>query len=85
MFDTLIYNRSTNFRKSEEYDRLYNKLQCIEFDYFTNRCIIYELPCDKDKNFYLLGTDFRSGLTYIVTAHDKTVYKLDNQFENAIE
>jgi hypothetical protein len=84
LLDTQIYNRSTNFSKSVGYDRLYNKLQCIEYDYLTKRCIIYELECDKESHFYILGMDPSNSLVYIMTDdEDKSVYKLDPKLETA--
>lgn len=80
--DELIYNRDTVFVKSQDYDKLYNTLQCIDYDFLTNRCIIYELPCVKEDGFELLGFDLCSELSYIVTC-DQVIYKLDSKYEQA--
>lgn len=46
--DKYIYPKNSIYSRTTCYNKLYNKLQCIEFDYLTKRCIVYRLDVDKD-------------------------------------
>jgi hypothetical protein len=57
VLDTKIYNRDRKYSETEQYDTLYNTLQCIEYDYVANRCIVYKLNCNKDHTLEVMGMD----------------------------